>query len=104
MTFQQYLQINLAPATQKIYLFEINHFINFFGQQKADHARYQDIIQYLHFLRTRYDNPKTINRILQAIKLYFFFLMESGYTRRSPLSIFKPQRSGPSSNPTTRFI
>ena len=84
MTLHNYLHAKLSTASQKIYLFEIKHFIQYLGQPKADNATHQDILQYLQFLRKRYDNPKTINRILQAIKLYFFFLMESGHRDDHP--------------------
>ncbi|HFE37215.1 MAG TPA: integrase [Gammaproteobacteria bacterium] len=34
------------------------------------------MIQYVYFLRKQYDNPATINRIIHALKQYYFFLIE----------------------------
>ena len=76
MTLENYLKSKLSASSVKIYLFEINHFIKYFGEAKATAATYQDIQNYLSWLRDHYDNPGTINRILQALKQYFFYLIE----------------------------
>lgn len=76
MTLKTFLEKHYATSTVRIYLFEINHFINYLGEQKAEKAGYKDIINYIHFLRKQYDNPATVNRILQTIKQYYSYLIE----------------------------
>ncbi len=84
MTLKSFLEKYHAASTVKIYLFEINHFINYLGEEKAATAQYKDIIDYIHFLRKQYDNSSTINRILQSIKKYYFFLIETGNREDHP--------------------
>ena len=48
--------------------------LNFLGVARAEQATYQDLQEYLQYLRSRYDNPNTITRILQAIKQYYYYL------------------------------
>jgi site-specific recombinase XerD len=76
MTLENYLKSKLSASSVKIYLFEINHFIKFLGKEKSEVASYQDVQNYLSWLRDNYDNPGTINRILQSLKQYFFYLIE----------------------------
>jgi len=74
MNLEDYLLQKHTPATVKNYLFEINHLLDYLGESRAEQATYQDLQQYLQYLRTRYDNPNTITRILQAIKQYYYYL------------------------------
>lgn len=76
MTLENYLKSKLSASSVKIYLFEINHFIKFLGKEKSEVASYQDVQNYLSWLRDNYDNAGTINRILQSLKQYFFYLIE----------------------------
>ena len=76
MNLEKYLKSKLSASSVKIYLFEINHFIKFLGKEKSEVASYQDVQNYLSWLRDNYDNPGTINRILQSLKQYFFYLIE----------------------------
>ena len=84
MNLQTYLESRLSPASCKIYLFEIHHFISYFGKEKSEVASHQDIINYLNYLRGHYQNGGTINRIIQAIKQYFFYLTETGKREDHP--------------------
>jgi len=77
MSLRAYLQKKYRPSTVKIYLFEIHHYIDQLGEQKAQAAGYQEVADYLAYLRQRYDSPGTINRILQALKQYYFYLIEA---------------------------
>ena len=76
ITLENYLKSKLSASSVKIYLFEINHFIKYLGKEKAANASYQDVQKYLSWLRDNYDNAGTINRILQSLKQYFFYLIE----------------------------
>ena len=78
MTLKEYLTKNHSPRTVANYLFEINHYLRYFGEQKARKARYKDIIKYVEFLREQYPNPATIHRIIAAIKQYYYYLNEIG--------------------------
>ena len=69
MTLKTFLKKDHAAATVKIYLFEINHFIVYLGKEKASEAKYKDIINYVHFLRKQYQNPRTVSHHKQ----YYFF-------------------------------
>ena len=70
-----YLNRKHRPKTVKIYLFEINHFINHIGANNAEKVSYTEVMDYMAYLRKRYDNPATINRILAALKIYFDYLV-----------------------------
>ena len=76
MDLETYLKSKLSTSSVKIYLFEINHFIKYVGSSRAAEATYKDVQNYLSWLRANYENPGTINRILQALKQYFFYLIE----------------------------
>ena len=84
MTLKDYLTVQVSASTVKIYLFEINHFIKFIGKSQAKQASYETIIKYVIHLRNQYDNPGTIHRIIQAIKQYFFYLIEIGERSSHP--------------------
>ena len=76
ISLENYLKSKLSASSVKIYLFEINHFIKFLGKEKSEQATYQDVQKYMNWLRDNYDNAGTINRILQSLKQYFFYLIE----------------------------
>ena len=76
MSLQEFLQQKHSAATVKIYLFEIKHFISYLGEVRAQKASYEDIINYLSYLRNRYENPATIHRIIYALKQYYFYLIK----------------------------
>lgn len=48
------------------------------GKERAEIAKYQDVLEYLSYLRANYHNPATINRILYAVKAWYFYLVEIG--------------------------
>lgn len=84
-----YLKQNQSAATSRIYLFEIRHYLNHMGLEKAQKATYQDIMDYLLFLRKRYDNPSTITRIIYAIKQYYYWLVHTGQRSDHPCRYLK---------------
>jgi len=84
MTLENYLRSKLSQSSQKIYLFEITHFIKKLGEQKAESATYIEVMNYVNWLRDNYDNPSTVHRIIQALKHYFFYLIEIGKREDHP--------------------
>ena len=84
MTLENYLRSKLSQSSSRIYLFEINHFIRKLGEQKAQSATYINVMEYVNTLRDRYDNPSTVHRIIQALKHYFFYLIEIGKRKDHP--------------------
>ncbi len=78
MTLKEYLTKTHSPKTVSNYLFEIGHYLNYFGEQKARKARYKDVLKYVELLREQYQNPATIHRIIIAIKHYYYYLNEIG--------------------------
>jgi site-specific recombinase XerD len=76
MSIREYLEKKHRPSTVKIYLFEIDHYIKALGEEKAQAATYQEVSDYLAYLRKKYDNAGTIKRILHAVKQYYHYLIE----------------------------
>ncbi len=76
MTLEAFLAQTCTPATVKIYCLDIRRFIDYLGAEQARRAAYPDIVAYLEHLRRSYDNPGTVNRILCAIKQYYFYLIQ----------------------------
>lgn len=69
---EEYLQSRYTKQTVKAYKIVIEDYVS--GFKQAEKAIYKDIVEYLGVLRNRYSNPKTINRILSGIKVYYDYL------------------------------
>ncbi len=96
MTIKSYLSKTHRPSTVKNYLFEINHFVNYFGEEKSRVASYKDVMNYVVILRDQYDNNGTLRRVVNSIKHYFFYLIEIGEREDHPcryLSIAKRRKN-----------
>ena len=77
MKLEQYLKRHYHRSTVKIYAFEIDHYLAWMGEQRAQLASYSDVLRYLEYLRARYDKAGTIYRILHAIKRYYQYLVDT---------------------------
>lgn len=85
MTLKEYLEQEHSAATVRIYLFEIGRLVSYLGgPERAEQAAYKDIMGYLAYLRGHYGNAGTVHRILQAIKQYYFYLIEQGNRATHP--------------------
>ena len=84
MSLEDYLQKRLQPASVKIYHYEISRYIDQVGKEKATQASRQEILDYVDYLRQLYDNPNTIYRIVQALKQYYYYLIERGQRADHP--------------------
>jgi integrase/recombinase XerD len=81
-SLDMYLKNRYTPQTTKAYKREIEIFLgNFPG---AEQALYKDLVMYLGHLRTRYNNARTITRILASIKAYYAFLSYTGIRKDNP--------------------
>jgi integrase/recombinase XerD len=79
-----YLSEKYSPPTVKIYLFDIRRYIGYMGEERARKANYRDIMEYVDYLRKRYHNPRTINRMLYGVKAWYFYLISTGTRNDHP--------------------
>lgn len=82
MKLNEYLQKHYTKKTAKAYQREIEIYTS--NNKKAEKYTYSEIVNYIGILRTRYSNPKTINRILASIKAYYSYLCFTGARKDNP--------------------
>jgi len=73
-----YLQGKYSPQTMKVYLLDIGRYLQYMGPERAEKATYQEVMEYVDYLRKSFSNPGTINRMLYAVKAWYFYLITSG--------------------------
>jgi len=78
LDLKSYLQGKYSPQTIKVYLLDISRYLQYMGTERAEKATYQDVMEYVDYLRKGYHNPGTINRMLYAVKAWYFYLITSG--------------------------
>jgi integrase/recombinase XerD len=66
---EKYLQEHYTKQTAKAYVREIEIFIT--NNPNSKKYTYADVVNYIGALRNKYNNAKTINRILSSIKAYY---------------------------------
>ncbi|MFN0080911.1 MAG: tyrosine-type recombinase/integrase [Ferruginibacter sp.] len=82
-----YLQKNYTPQTAKAYIREIEIFIT--NNPNSKKYRYADVVNYIGVLRSKYNNSKTINRILSSIKAYYSYLCSTNQRKDNPTKAIK---------------
>lgn len=82
MTLRDYLIKDKTEQTVKIYLFEIEKYID--KNPNAKEYKYKEILVFINSLREKYKNTGTIHRILQSIKSYYNYLVEINYRKDNP--------------------
>jgi integrase/recombinase XerD len=82
MDLKNYLQKNLSPATAARYERDLQYF--FLQLKQPNAANYKQIMDVIGSLRKKYSNPKTVNRILAAIKKYYDYLLHIGARKDHP--------------------
>lgn len=82
MDLKTYLQKNLSPSTAERYERDLQLF--FFHLKTPNAATYKQIMDVIGTLRKKYNNPKTVNRILAAIKKYYDYLLSTGTRKDHP--------------------
>lgn len=74
---RNYLQKRLRQQTVNMYCRDVNHYLKATGEQKAKRADYKEVLDYVGHLRKKYSSG-TVHRILQSIKAYYQWLLDSG--------------------------
>jgi site-specific recombinase XerD len=94
MTLENYLQQTLRETTVKIYLYEINKFIDQNPENKT--YTYQKIMQYIELLRYE-KQPQTVARIVASLKKYYQYLIEVKVRKDNPARaiILRDAKSNP---------
>lgn len=82
MDLKSYLQKNLSPSTATRYERDIQLF--FLQLKNPNAANYKQIMEVIGTLRKKYSNPKTVNRVLAAIKKYYDYLLHIGARKDHP--------------------
>ena len=72
-SLKSYLLKKRTAQTVKVYLFEIEKYID--KNPNAKDYKYKEILTFINSLRERYKSINTINRILQSIKKYYDYLV-----------------------------
>jgi site-specific recombinase XerD len=86
MSIKEYLQKRYSPSTLSGNLYNIKKFTDYY-QGKAEKATYQDVLQYIEYLRKNHDlHAKTLRHCLYAVKIYFNYLLETGKRNDHPCS------------------
>jgi integrase/recombinase XerD len=81
---QDHLRKAHTEETVKIYLRDIRVYLDYVTEEKAAVATYQDIMQYVDYLRKQYQNPRTINRMLYGVKAWYQWLWQTGQRADHP--------------------
>lgn len=83
MKLSEYLRENYSPTAIVSYEQIIDRFLLFTGE-KATTATYQDILDYISYLRKQNKHPKTIRNNLYGIKIYYRWLVKTGQRNDHP--------------------
>jgi integrase/recombinase XerD len=81
---RNYLLKEHTEETVKIYLRDINVFLDYLPEARAEKATYKDIMNYVDHLRKQYQNPRTINRMLYGVKAWYHWLIQTGKREDHP--------------------
>lgn len=76
MTLEEYLTNKYSPTSVRGYANMIKRFKLALGE-RAEGARYVDILDYIELLRAQHLHPKSLRNNLFAIKIYFNYLVET---------------------------
>ncbi|MDX9932822.1 MAG: phage integrase N-terminal SAM-like domain-containing protein [Bacteroidales bacterium] len=80
---------NHSPNTQKCYIRQVNHFLQWLGNDGTDCTK-KEILQYLEYLKTKHNQQNITRRnSLIAINHYFDFLTSENITAFNPASLLK---------------
>jgi len=82
-TLESYLQEKYSKTSIAGYRYMINQYLVYVGKE-AKKALYQDVLNYIGYLRTKQLHPKTLRNNLFAIKIYYNWLAETGQRNDHP--------------------
>ena len=80
---KSYLESKYSTKTVEAYLYEINNYLS--NHPQAALYKQPEVLKYIGELREAGKNPKTINRILGAIKSFYRYLSISGKRKDNPV-------------------
>ncbi len=84
MTLEEYLQKKYSQGSLKSDLYRIKKYTTYLAD-KAETAKYQDVLTYIEYLRKNYNlHPKTLRHYLYAVKIYYNYLVEIGKRKDHP--------------------
>ena len=83
-TIQSYLKSKYSEASAKRYLRAIETYLEHETEEKAHHARYHDIWNYIGTLRNRNYSTGYITTELAGLKAYYRYLVEVGIRTDNP--------------------
>lgn len=83
MTLEQYLEEKYSSTAIVSYEQIIDRYLSF-STDRAVKATYQDILDYISYLRKQNKHPKTIRNNLYGIKIYYRWLVKTGQRNDHP--------------------
>ena len=86
---QAYLQQRHTRGTAERYYRDIIQYLESVGEDKAIHATYADIMDYIEIVRKRYSNADTIKVVIHGIKKYYYWLIHTGQRTTHPCQHLK---------------
>jgi site-specific recombinase XerD len=85
-SIKEYLLKKYSPNSLKPNLYNIKRYLNYI-QNKAHKAQYNDIINYITYLRKNHDlKPQSLLQCLSAVKIYYHYLIAIGKRKDHPCS------------------
>lgn len=82
--FKQYLLERCSKQTAAGYIRDLSVFLSYLPQERAKKAVYQNILEYVEYLRAKNTNPRTINKMLYGVKAWYHYLVEGGERKDHP--------------------
>jgi integrase/recombinase XerD len=83
MSLEEYLKENYSPTAIVSYEQIIDRYLSF-SNERAITATYQDVLDYISYLRKKGKHPKTIRNNLYGIKIYYRWLVKTGQRNDHP--------------------
>jgi site-specific recombinase XerD len=74
MSLEEYIKHKYSPTSQNGYILSINRYLSFMNDD-AINGNYQDILNFIAYLRTTKAHPKTLRNYLFSIKIYYQWLL-----------------------------
>ena len=74
MSLAEYIQNRFSETCQKSYLYNIKRYIAYSGDNAVS-GTYEDVLDFISFLRTTNIHPKTLRNYLFAVKIYYQWLL-----------------------------
>jgi site-specific recombinase XerD len=74
MSLEEYIQNRFSETCQKSYLYNIKRYIAYSGDNAVG-GTYEDVLDFISFLRTTKIHPKTLRNYLFAVKIYYQWLL-----------------------------